>query len=694
MATRTPKSAPTKKAPAKSAHDADMMVDLHRSGLDASDAQLMQLEYCDKAPEGIKPLGRGYRIPYFDLNGEDTGFYRYRYLEDTRSGFERSSGVKQRRYTQPPNTTPQVYWAPYINWKEYCEGTEPLLITEGEKKAARSTKGGVPCIGLGGVWSFQNALRAEALLPELNQVNWDGRPVYIIYDSDAADKIQIQQAEYRLARRLMRAGAVVHVCRLPSLPDGNKMGLDDFIEHEGIEALEDVMESSQLFEGVKELHRLNTEVAYVKDPGIIYVLETGQQINTEGFKNHRFADRTYMKTTLTDKGPTMEERSTAADWLKWPGRNAVERIAFEPGQPSITPDGALNKWHGWPYMPKPGNVDPWHRLLDHLFKGQPESRLWAEKWCAYPFQHPGTKHRTALAVWGRKTGTGKSLLGYTLGDLYGDAFSEVGDEQIEKKDFNSWANGKQFVMGDDITGSNNRQVANALKTMITREKILINIKHIPEYYTRDCINYYFTSNSPDAFLLDENDRRFFIHEVTGGALPDEFYAEFDAWRRSEKGRRALMHHLVHEVNVEDFNPTAKAPMTEAKREMIAMTRTDLESWLSNLRENPDPFCRRFGDCDLVTIGEMMSVYDPAGTHRVTHTTFARKLKEMGIPRADAIDTAPGSQLRVAPNGELVRLYAVRNTPKWTNATAAALREAYESARRLKGAAATFKGGRK
>lgn len=662
--------------------EVDMLVDLHRSGLDEEDAALLRLEYCASAPPGVEPQGAGYKLPYFAPDGSLTGFYRYRYLVDTRTGFEKLSGAKPRRYSQPKDTTPEVYLPPYIDWADYLAGDGALIVTEGEKKSARVTKAGFPTLGLGGVWSFQNANRNESLLPTLGEVNWKGRSVYIIYDSDAADKIQIQQAEHRLARRLVMEGADVFIVRLPSAEDGAKVGLDDYIQAYGVEALQDLVADVEPFVDSQALHAMNNDVAYVKDPGIVYVLATGQLVSPGDFTAHRFADRRYTRVIVTAAGNRLEERSTASDWLKWPHRTAVEKLEFEPGQPAITQKGAFNLWRGWKYTPRAGNVRPWNDLLDHLFQGMPKNRKWVEQWCAYPFQHPGAKHRTAVAVWGRMTGTGKSLLGYTVGDLYGDGFAEIGDKQIEKNDFNSWARNKQFVLADDITGSNSRDLANSLKTMISRERIEINIKHVQEYFTRDCINYYFTSNSPDAFLLDEQDRRYFIHEVLGLPLSDEFYEEYNIWRGSEAGRRALMHYFMHTVDCTGFSNTARAPMTAAKAEMISLTRTDLEGWLRDIRDEPDVFCRKFGNSDLVSIGELMTAYDPNGQHRVTANTFARKLKEIGIIRADPIDRDPGAQIRVAPQGDLVRLYILRNPRKWANSKCDALKDHYEQSRKL------------
>jgi hypothetical protein len=67
-------------------------------------------------------------------------------------------------------------------------------------------------------------------LPELDAFKWKGRPVYICFDSDAAHNPQIQAAEARLATELsLRRSAVLHLVRLPNLPDGSKQGVDDYL---------------------------------------------------------------------------------------------------------------------------------------------------------------------------------------------------------------------------------------------------------------------------------------------------------------------------------------------------------------------------------------------------------------------------------------------------------------------------------
>ena len=96
----------------------------------------------------------------------------------------------------------------------------------------KATQEGFSCIGLVGVFGWKDG-RSERLLPALERVAWNGRPVRIVFDSDAADNPQVADAETRLAKHLMDRGAVVRVVRLPAGADADgkpaKVGLDDYL---------------------------------------------------------------------------------------------------------------------------------------------------------------------------------------------------------------------------------------------------------------------------------------------------------------------------------------------------------------------------------------------------------------------------------------------------------------------------------
>ena len=126
--------------------------------------------------------------------------------------------------------------------------TQPLLITEGEKKALKADQEGFPCIGLGGVecWSKRSPAGKRELGDELAALPWQDRPVYIVYDSDIIEKHAVQRAEWSLSQALEAKGAVVKVVRLPAGDaDANgkptKVGLDDFLVAKNPDALRELI---------------------------------------------------------------------------------------------------------------------------------------------------------------------------------------------------------------------------------------------------------------------------------------------------------------------------------------------------------------------------------------------------------------------------------------------------------------------
>jgi hypothetical protein len=215
---------------------------------------------------------------------------------------------------------------------------------------------------------------------------------------------------------------------------------------------------------------------------------------------------------------------------------------------------------------------------------------------------------SAVVIHGLSQGTGKTLVGYTLGRVYGDNFKEIEDEDLEET---YWAENKQFILGDEITGKDNRQYMNKLKRLITKEKIDINIKYVPQYTLPNAMNFLFTSQHGDSFFLEDKDRRFFVNEVVNDPLPDEFYTAYDAWYKGT-GAQHLMEWLLSRKISKEFNPAAPPPRTAAKRRMIAATKGDVGAWVQELKEFPDQILR-FGEMahvrDLFSSRELLKMYE-------------------------------------------------------------------------------------
>jgi hypothetical protein len=643
------------------------------SGLSKEHAETLRLEALSASQ--VASLGRPFvkagamRIPYFDPVGKPTSFYRLRYLEPM-PGFD-GLLAKPQRYVQPADTLNEVYLPPLLAgpWETLvADPDSPVSITEGELKAACACSRGLPTIGLGGVDVWCSAKRGLDLLPGLAEFAWLGRQVNIIFDSDAAHNPNVVRAQSRLAKELSNRGARPRIVKLPAGEDGSKVGLDDYlVSHEPADLVELIDSAEPWAEGVA-LWTMNEEIAYIKNPGIIVVRKTGQRMKPADFRNHAYVNRSHK---VTDAKGATKRSSTAKAWLEWPNRYELSGITYKPGSPRVV-DGMYNTWSGWGVEPVEGSIEPWTELLDYIFRGAADGvRRYFEQWCAYPLQHPGTKLFASALIWGIAQGTGKSLVGYTLGSIYGSNAAEISDDQLHS-DFTDWAENKQFIMADEITGSDKRAEANRMKRLITQEVLRINAKYLPVYSVPDCVNYYFTSNQPDAFFLDNSDRRYFIHEVRDAPMPTSFYQEYDAWRRSS-GPSHLFWHLLH-LDTEGFDPRAHALPTASKLEMIQDAKSDLAAWCSALKDDPTTLLKvaipHAAQCDLYTPSQLLTAYQASASSNFNRTTangLGREMKRAGFRQVNAGGT-------ISSNIGCVRLYAVRDSAAWSKASPRACSE--------------------
>src|SRR3954468_21409108 len=106
-----------------------MTVDLAKSGLVSSDIFARAIESAERAATNIPHSTQGYAIPYFDLRGAPAKFYRVRAFDFVP------------KYKQPKDSSNYVYFPP--GFYEAAQGSDYILIVEGEKKAALAVKHGI-----------------------------------------------------------------------------------------------------------------------------------------------------------------------------------------------------------------------------------------------------------------------------------------------------------------------------------------------------------------------------------------------------------------------------------------------------------------------------------------------------------------------------------------------------------------------
>jgi hypothetical protein len=122
------------------------------------------------------------------------------------------------KYRQPANTGARLY-------TPFPMRSGPIIVTEGEKKTLAAQQVGLNAIGIGGVWNWLS--RGEPI-DDLKLIDWNGREVMIIPDSDVFSRFDLRRAIYALARELRSHGAAVLIAKIPQNCVA-KVGLDDYL---------------------------------------------------------------------------------------------------------------------------------------------------------------------------------------------------------------------------------------------------------------------------------------------------------------------------------------------------------------------------------------------------------------------------------------------------------------------------------
>jgi hypothetical protein len=646
------------------------LADLARSGITPADAHAHGLRYAPDA-HALHPMfapAPALVIPYDKLGeGDDdeddyTGaFYRIRYLGDPPKSFKTKPLAK---YSQPPDSGVRAYFPRCQPWRGIIERIEePIIITEGEKKAIAACLRDFPCIGLGGVYSFKT--KDTEFLPELEAINWQDRSVYIAYDSDAAQKPQVAMATDRLAQLLRTRGARVRVMRLPS-PRGENVGLDDYLLTHTNE--EFVQLSEEADEGYPpEFLRLNEEVVYVADLDRVADLKTDRLMTVQAFMNSsRFASRTYRTPVRGPNGAMVfREMPAAQAWMRWPNRHEVDRLTYQPGEPRIT-DKGLNQWRGWGCDSVAGDVTPWLDFTAHLWQSLTRAQAeWLHSWHAYQVQHPGVKLEQAIVYFSTEQGVGKTLAAKSFGMIFGKANMSVINSTELHSAFNEWQRAKQLIVGEEITNGNKKNENERIKTMITETDAYINIKGVPLITIEDCANYIFTTNHANAFYIEAKDRRMFIVDVPDEAKRSrDIYTAFVAWR--DNGGLSHMRHFYETYPISpDYAPHTAPPRTTAHKVMTIEGSSDVGRWCLELKAYPAGKLvvgRLKHQRDLFTSRDMLDIYRQEGNDPNRHVTIngmSTALKAAGFKHVYG-----GNAIQA--NGRLDRYFAIRNAKKWLN----------------------------
>jgi hypothetical protein len=191
------------------------LVDLRRSGL--TDQTI--------AENGLRSIVDRREIT--EILGWDPGdigpalAFRFRHPDGQFNQFQRIKPDRPRRdggkYEQPLHAENRAYFT-LAACKAIRTPGAMVVVVEGEKKSLAVAQCGYAAIGLMGIWNWQRKreegtggkkVGPRLLIPDLAAIDWHGRRVLILFDTDETRKPLVNYAASELARVLLEQGADV-----------------------------------------------------------------------------------------------------------------------------------------------------------------------------------------------------------------------------------------------------------------------------------------------------------------------------------------------------------------------------------------------------------------------------------------------------------------------------------------------------
>jgi hypothetical protein len=195
---------------------------------------------------------------------------------------------------------------------------------------------------------------------------------------------------------------------------------------------------------------------------------------------------------------------------------------------------------------------------------------------AFQVQQMGRKVRWAPVVTNTIQGDGKSMIASFVAAALGhENVQTINGRQLEEQ-YSPWAHGHMLVAVEEVKfeGESAFTILNNFKTYITNDTVSVRQMYMDTYNVPNITNYILFSNYTYSIPVKKDDRRYcmFRSPVTQAQILElqarGFYAKLWDGIRAHGGaiRKWLMEYSI----CAEFLPDGVAPMTDAKRDVIAV----------------------------------------------------------------------------------------------------------------------------
>jgi hypothetical protein len=268
-------------------------------------------------------------------------------------------------------------------------------------------------------------------------------------------------------------------------------------------------------------------------------------------------------------------------WMASPQRREYKQIVFEPGEGL---PNCYNLWRGFAVEPKKGD---WSLFQGHIHEvicsGNEEHYRYLLAWMAHTVQEPGGEKPGISVVIRGKQGVGKGCFAHSFGQIFGQHFLQVTNQQHFTGNFNYHLKDCLLLFADEAFWAGSKSEEGSLKSLITEPTLAIEPKGKDVFHVRNHIRLIISSNNSWAIPAGLEERRFFVLDVSDRHQQDHDYFRRLLGQMKNGGTEAMLYDLMN-LDISSVN-LWKAPRTEALFEQIQHSMDSFTGfWFERLRE--------------------------------------------------------------------------------------------------------------
>ena len=267
--------------------------------------------------------------------------HTYRIRRDKPDWTEKDGKLKANaKYLSAPGSTNRLYIPPGVTLEQLTDVTIPIAIVEGEKKALalwslahyETAKLRFIPIAISGVWNWRgtigktggpNGERLDVTGPiaDLSRIPWDGRRVYIVFDTNVHSNDSVKWARNGICRELTTRRADAKLVNLPE--DCGVNGIDDLLAKVGPTKV------LEIFERAVSGARLEVIVPpqfHSRADGMVRVTARGERLSQVQLTNYQATIITNIR--LDDGVETRREFEIESELMGQKSRFAISASEF------------------------------------------------------------------------------------------------------------------------------------------------------------------------------------------------------------------------------------------------------------------------------------------------------------------------------------------------------------------------------